>query len=65
MNLWRCINPVIDCTHHQSDTTRRPIITQYLHNISGEGDGWATGQWYWHLHEWIPTKQPKIRPWID
>jgi len=44
-------------------TIRRPIITHYLHNISGEGDGWTTEQWHGYLHTWIPTKQPKIRRW--
>jgi len=28
----------------------RNIIAHYLHNISGEGDGWTTGQWDWHIH---------------
>jgi len=42
------------------NTTRRPIITHFFHNISGEGDGWTTGQWHWRLHTWIPTEQPKI-----
>jgi len=39
--------------------------TLTLHNISGEGDGWTTGQWHGYLYTRISTKQPEIRNDID
>jgi len=33
-----------DIDHTINRNTRRSIITHYLHNISGEGGGWAMGQ---------------------